>query len=154
LSPSSVSSLSDELYAPADLLHNKEYRVGFNLRIGPPIDLDVCAFTPRDRNALRSYQQQKGKEKLKGQESLPIALNLFPIESLAEEIDTWLDGIIDSGSGLPEYMDLIMRRQEHDYYSQFLEGLCSWYMESKNMVRTSPFPSAPADSVVSTVNRY
>ncbi len=146
--------MSDQLYAPADLLHNDEYRVGVNLGIGPPIDLDVCPFTPRDRNALRSYQKQKGKDKLKVQESLPIASNLFSIELLAKEIDAWLDGIIDSGHGLPEYIELILRREDHDYYSQSLGDLCSWYMESKNRVRTpSLLPSAPADSVASTVNR-
>jgi len=146
--------LSDELYAPADLSHNSEYRVLFNLGIGPPIELDVCTFVPKNRNALRSYQKQKGKDNLNVQESLPITLNLFSIESVAEDIDTWLDGIIDSGSRFPEYMDLILLRQEHHEYSQFLKALFSWYMTSKDMVRTSsPLPSALADSVVSKANR-
>lgn len=146
--------MSDELYAPGDLSYNSEHRVGFSLGIGPLIDLDVCTFTPRDRNALRSYQKQKGKDKLKVQESLPITLNLFSIESLAEEIETWLDDIIDSGPKLPEYIDLILLRPEHNEHSQYLKAIFSWYMASKNMVRSSsPLPCAPADSVASKLSR-
>lgn len=71
------------------------------------------------------------------QESLPIALNLFSVESHAEELDAWLDGIIDSDSGLPEYVSLMMLRQKEDHYSQLLEALIAWYMTSKDKVRSS-----------------
>jgi hypothetical protein len=137
LSRSSVSALTTELFAPEDLVYNSEYAVAFNLGLGPPINLDVCTFTPRDKKSLCSYQKHEGKDKLDMQESLPIVLNLFSVESHAEELDTWLDGIVDSESGLLEYVDLMMLRQKERRYSQHLEALASWYMTSKNKVRSS-----------------
>jgi len=132
LSRSSVSSLSDELYAAKDLVHDHEYSIGFSLGFGPPIDLDVCIFTPRDKKALRRYRKRGWNYYLDMRETLPITLNLFSIELLAEELDVWLDGIIDSESGLPEYVALIVLREKDHQLSQNLNALISWYIGSKN----------------------
>ena len=126
--------LTTELYAPRDLVYNHEYTVRFSLGFGPLMDLDVCTFTPRDKKALRSYQKHDGETELDVQESLPIALNLFSVESHAEELDAWLDGIIDSKSGLPEYVALMMILQKHHQLSQILKALIFWYIGSKNNV--------------------
>jgi hypothetical protein len=114
-----------------------EHIVAFNLGFGPPIDLIVCPFIPSNKKALYSYQKRKGKDKLHVQESLPIVVNLFSIESHAEEIDGWLDGIIDSEFGLLEYADLMMLRQNDHHFSLVLSALISWYLTSKNKVTSS-----------------
>jgi len=111
--------------------------VGFTLGFGPRIDLNVCAFTPREKRALRSYQKHEGKDELDIQESLPIALDLFSVESFAEELDAWLNKLIDSDSGLLEYVSLMMLRQKEDHYSQLLKAVITWYMTSKDKVRSS-----------------
>ena len=134
LSRYSVSTLTTEIYAPEDLVYNYEHTIGFNLGFGPPLDLNVCTFTPRDKKLLRSYQKCEGKAKLHVQESLPLVLNMFSIESQAEELDIWLDGIIDSECGLYEYVALIRVQQKDNYSSQVLKALISWYMASKNDV--------------------
>jgi hypothetical protein len=126
--------LATELYAPKDLVHNPEYTIGFSLGFGPLIDLDVCIFTPRDKKALRSYQKRDGEAEFNVQESLPIALNLFSIESHAEELDAWLDRIIDSEYELLEYVALRMLQQKDHQLSQVLNALISWYIVSKNHV--------------------
>jgi hypothetical protein len=126
--------LTTELYAPKDLDYNSEYVVKFTLGFGPLIKLEVCTFTPREKRALHSYQKHEGKDELDAQESLPIALNLFSIESHAEELDAWLDGIIDSDSGLHEYVSLMMLRQKEGYYSQLLQSVTAWYLTSKDKV--------------------
>lgn len=97
----------------------------------------MCPFTPRNKKALYSYQKHEGKDKLHVQESLPIVVNLFSIESVAEDLDAWLDGIIDSEFGLSEYVNLMMLRQKDHHFSQVLKALISWYMASKNKVRSS-----------------
>ncbi|KAF4625216.1 hypothetical protein G7Y89_g12953 [Cudoniella acicularis] len=132
LSRSSVSTLTTELCAPKDLVYESEHIIGFNLGFGPPIDLIVCPFIPRDKNPLYSYQKREGKDKLYVQESLPIVVNLFSIESHAEDLDAWLDGIINSEFRLSEYVDLMMLRQKDHHFSQVLKALISWYMASKN----------------------
>ena len=129
-----MSTLATDLCAPNGLSHNTEYAIDLFLSFGPPISLNVCPFTPRDNKALRSYQKHEGKDKLDVQDSLPIALNLFSVESQAEELDAWLDRIIGSKSGLPEYVDLLLRRQKGDYSAQTMKSLVSWYLTSKNMV--------------------
>jgi hypothetical protein len=97
----------------------------------------VCTFTPREKRALRSYQKHEGKDELDVQESLAIALNLFSIESHAEELDAWLDGILDSDSELLEYVSLMRRRQKEDHYSQLLQAVIAWYLTSKDKVWSS-----------------
>jgi hypothetical protein len=94
----------------------------------------VCTFTPKDKKALRSYQKHDGEAELDIQESLPIALNLFSVESYAEELDVWLDGIIDSEFGLPEYVALMILRQKDHQLSQVLKTLILWYTGSRNDV--------------------
>lgn len=126
-----------EFYAPEDLAYDVEHAVAFNLGFGPPIDLNVCPFTPRNKKALCSYQKHEGKATLSVQESLPILLNVFSIESHAEELDVWLDVIIDSEIELFEYVDLMMLRQKDAHFSRVLKAWISWYMASKNQVRSS-----------------
>jgi hypothetical protein len=126
--------LTTELYAPKDFVYNHEYTIGFNLGFGPLINLDVCTFTPKDKKALRNYQKYDGEAELCMQESLPIALNLFSVESYAEELDVWLDGILDSESGLPEYVAFMIRRQKNHQLSQVLKTLILWYIGSRNDV--------------------
>jgi hypothetical protein len=130
--------LTTELYAPKGLAYKSEHALDFNLGFGPPIHLDVCPFTPRDKEALHSYQKNKGKDTLVVQESLPIALNLFSLESHAEELDVWLDGILNSQFGLSEYVALMILRGKDSHFSHALEALTSWYMASKDRVRPSP----------------
>lgn len=130
--------LTTELYSPADIVYDHEYTVAFSLGFGPLIDLNVCTFTPRDSEALHSYQKHDGEIDLDVQKSLPIALNLFSVESHAEELDDWLDGIIDSESGFGEYITLMMLRQKDHKLSQVLKTLISWYMRSKNNVGSHP----------------
>jgi hypothetical protein len=68
------------------------------------------------------------------QESLPIVLDLFSIEYHAEEIDTWLDTIIDSKPLLSEYVNLVLLRRKRDHSAQILERLVCWYLTSQNKV--------------------
>jgi hypothetical protein len=68
------------------------------------------------------------------QESLPIALNLFSVESHAEELDVWLDEILDSESGLPEYVAFMTLRQKDHQLSLVLKTLILWYIGSRNDV--------------------
>jgi hypothetical protein len=144
LSRSSVSTLTADLYAPKDLVHNIEHTIDFTFHFGSPIRLDVCTFTPRDPTALRSYQTPEGKEDLVVQDSLPIALNLFTLELQAAEIDAWLDSLIDSESGLSEYVALMLRRHPGEHSAQILKSLVSWYLASKNEL------SEPAHQIVRT----
>jgi hypothetical protein len=72
------------------------------------------------------------------QDSLPIALNLFSIELQAEELDTWLNRIVSSKSGLFEYVDLMLRRHIGETSAQILKTLVSWYLVSKNEVSSAP----------------
>jgi len=134
LTRSSVSTLTTELYAPKDLVYNCEHIIGFSLGFGPPIDLNVCTFTPRNKTALCSYQKQDGKSQLDVQESLPIVLSLFSIESQAEELDAWLNETIDSEFRLSEYVALVMLQQKDHDFSQALKALISWYIASKKNV--------------------
>jgi hypothetical protein len=99
----------------------------------------VCAFTPRDNKAIRSYQKQQGKDKLDVQDSLPIAVNLFSIELQAADLDIWLDQILGSESRLSEYVDLMLRRQEGQQAPQILKSLVSWYLTSKEVSSLSGF---------------
>jgi hypothetical protein len=104
----------------------------------------VCAFTPRDNKAIRSYQKQQDKDKLDVQDSLPITVNLFSVELQAEELDTWLDQIVGSKSRLSEYVDLMLRRQEGQQAPQILKSLVSWYRTSKEVSSLSSFLYIPA----------
>ncbi|KAH8748070.1 hypothetical protein BGZ57DRAFT_152342 [Hyaloscypha finlandica] len=132
LSRSSVSTLTTELYAPEGLAYESEHALTFDLGFGPPIPLDVCPFTPIDNTALRSYQKHEGKDTLVVQESLPIALNLFSLESHAEDLDIWLDKIIDSEYWLPQYVALMIHQEKDSHFSHALSGLISWYMGSED----------------------
>ena len=129
--------MTTELCAPEALAYDFEHAVALNLGFGPPIDLNVCPFTPRDKNALCTYQKHEGQNTLVVQESLPIVLNVFSVESHAEELDVWLDGIIDSEFWLLEYVDLMMLRQKDAHLSHVLKAFVSWYMTSKDQVRSS-----------------
>jgi hypothetical protein len=137
LSRSSVSTFATELFDPNRLIYDSEHGVDFSLGFGPPIRLNVCTITPRDTEALRSYQRYDSKDTLHVQDSLPISLNLFSVESHAAELDAWLDGIIDSKSGLLEYVDLMLLLQKEHFSAQILRTLVSWYITSKNKVRPS-----------------
>ena len=108
-----------------------------SFHFGPPIELDVCTFTPRDKKFLRSYQKLQGKDSLVVQDSLPIALNLLSLELQAAELDTWLERIVSSKSSLTEYVDLMLRRQKGQLSPQILKSLVSWYLTSKNKVSSS-----------------
>jgi len=129
--------LTTELYAPKGLAYESEHALAFDLGFGPPIHLDVCPFTTRDKKALRSYQKHEGKDTLVVQESLPIALNLFSLESHAEELDLWLDGILNSESWLLEYVALMILREKDSHFSHVLKALISWYIASMDRVRSS-----------------
>jgi len=132
--------LTTELYAPEGLAYESEHALTFDLGFGPPIPLDVCPFTPIDNTALRSYQKHEGKDTLVVQESLPIALNLFSLESHAEDLDIWLDKIIDSEYWLPQYVALMIDQEKDSHFSHALSALISWYMASEDQVRlSSPF---------------
>jgi hypothetical protein len=129
--------LTTELYAPNGLAYESEHALAFGFGFGPPIHLDVCPFTPRDKTALRSYQKHEGKDTLVVQDSLPIALNLFLLESYAEELDIWLDEIINSEFGLPEYVALMIQQEKDSHFSHALSVLISWYIGSEDRVRLS-----------------
>lgn len=117
----------------------------------------VCTFTPRNKKDLQSYQKHQGEDKLHVQESLPIVLNLFSVDYHAEELDTWLDRIIDSEFGLQEYIELMQRRQNEHLSVQILRCLVAWYSTSKNKVRSLSdyleFPYTVQSSYVGCVNR-
>ena len=139
--------MTTELYAPKGLAYESEHALAFDLGFGPPIHLDVCPFTPIDKAGLHSYQKHEGKDTLVVQDSLPIALNLFSLESHAEELDIWLDGIIDSEFGLPEYVALMIHQEKDSHFSHALSALISWYMASEDQVRlSSPFLHVSAES--------
>ena len=129
--------MTTELYAPEGLAYESEHALTFNLGFGPPIDLDVCPFTPIDNTALRSYQKHEGKDTLFVQESLPIALNLFSLESHAQDLDIWLDEIINSEFWLPDYVALMINQEKDSHCSHALSGLISWFMGSEARVRLS-----------------
>jgi hypothetical protein len=98
LSATSVSDLAVQLCAPNSFIHTSEYPADFSLGFGPHIRLDVSPFDPRDKQSLRSFQKRDGNDNLDVVNSLPIALNLVSLESTAEILNDWLDGIINSPS--------------------------------------------------------
>jgi hypothetical protein len=145
LSRTSLSSFTDDIYAPNNLIHDTEYSIHFSFPIGPPIILDVCAFTPRDYKAIRSYQKQQGKDKLDVQDSLPIAVNLFDLELQAADLDRWLDRIVGSKSRLSEYVDVMLLRHPGQPSPQILKALVSWYQTFRKEVSSlSSFLQIPA----------
>jgi hypothetical protein len=83
---------------------------------------------------LRSFRRRKGKDELDVQDSLPIALALFSIESTAESIDEWLDGIVDSHSHLSEYLDIMMERHKRSLSVEILQVVVSWFLETRSEV--------------------
>ncbi|KAH8656008.1 hypothetical protein BGZ60DRAFT_146661 [Tricladium varicosporioides] len=134
LSPSSLSNFTSKLIAPNGLAYNFEYTIDLTLGFGPTMTHNVCAFAPRNGEELQSYQKHQGEDELYVQGSLPIVLNLFSLDSHAEELDAWLDGIIDSELGLQEYIELMQRRQNEHLFIEVLRCLAAWYSTSKNKV--------------------
>ncbi|KAF8860621.1 hypothetical protein BDZ45DRAFT_724367 [Acephala macrosclerotiorum] len=132
LSYDSLSTFTEELIAPDGLAYNSEYDIDFSLGFGGVFRYKVCTFTPRNKNALQSYRKRQGEDELCVQESLPIALNLFCLQSHAEELDVRLDQIIDSESGLEEYVDLMQRRKDEGLNVEILRCIVEWYLTFKN----------------------
>jgi len=83
---------------------------------------------------LRSFRKRKGEDKLDVQDSLPIALDLFSIESTAESIDEWLNRIVDSHSHLSEYLDIMMERHKRSLSVEILQVVVSWFLETRSEV--------------------
>lgn len=131
----SVSTLTAELCAPQGFVYNYEYAIGLRLGFGPPLQINVRTFTPRDKRLLNSYLTYEGDAELYVQESLPLILKLFSIESQAKELDMWLDGVIHSETMLSEYLAFMITRLYDSYISQGLIAMISWYVASKNKVR-------------------
>lgn len=129
--------MSAELCTANSLTHTLEYPINLSLGFGPHISLQVFPFVPKNKEALRSFQKREGKDKLDVQDSLPIALDLFSIESTAETIDDWLDGIVDSPSDLSEYLNLMMERHKRNLSVEILQVVVSWFLETRSEVRFS-----------------
>lgn len=136
LSEASVSALTAQLCGPNGPIYGSEYDVYFSLGFGPHICLPVTPFSSKDKEGLRSFQKQAGNDKLDVNDSLPIALNLFSVESTAETLDVWLDGIVDSNSYLSEYMNLMMGRHTGNLSAKNLQEVVSWFLEPGNKVGT------------------
>jgi hypothetical protein len=132
--------LSAELCTANSLTHTLEYPINLSLGFGPHISLQVFPFVPKSKEALRSFRKREGKDKLDVQDSLPIALDLFSIESTAETLDDWLDGIVDSPSDLSEYLNLMMERHKRNLSVEILQVVVSWFLETRSEVRFSPSP--------------
>lgn len=97
----------------------------------------MCPIIPRDNETMRNDQEHRGKAKFDMKDSLPIVLDLFSIESSAEQLDDWLEKIIDSRSDLSGYVKLITRRQKGNLSAQILEVLVSWFLTSESKVGSS-----------------
>ncbi|KAF4622682.1 hypothetical protein G7Y89_g14343 [Cudoniella acicularis] len=132
LSLDSLSTFTADLIAPGSLAYSSEYPIFLYLGFGPAVSLQVCTFTTKNKKDLQSYQKRQGEEKLHVQESLPIMLNIFPVESHAGDLDAWLDQIIDSESELQEYVELMQRRHKKHLSVDILRCLVAWYSISKN----------------------
>ncbi|KUJ17125.1 uncharacterized protein LY89DRAFT_718796 [Mollisia scopiformis] len=132
LTINSLDIFQRELIAPNSLNQLAEYAIDLSLGFGPPIPYQVCAFIPNKKEALRSFQKFKDDEPLHMQESLPIVVNLFEAESHAGDIDAWLETLIDSESGLREYVELVERKKKGDPAVKILRCIVQWYQASKN----------------------
>ena len=136
LSEASVSALTAQLCGPNGPIYESEYDVSFWLGFGPHICLRVTPFSPKDKEGMRSFQKHAGNDRLDVSHSLPIALNLFSVESTAETLDDWLDGILDSHSHLSEYVNLMMGRHTGSLSARILQEVVSWFLEPGNKVGT------------------
>jgi hypothetical protein len=132
LSATSVSAFSAQLWGQNT--PTTEHPIDFSLGFGPHICLEVTPFVPRDTQYLRSFQKKEGYDKLDVQGSLPIALNLFSIESTAEILDAWLNGIINSRFDLLEYANFILERHKGNISANVLQSVVSWFLRARNKV--------------------
>jgi hypothetical protein len=123
--------LTVQVCAPNSFVHASEYLVDFSLGFGPHIQLEVSTFDPRDKENLQSFQKRDGKDKLNVVDSLPIAINLFSVESTAEDLNAWLDGIIDSPFELSEYAYFMLKLQRRSLSAQVLQAVVSWSTSRK-----------------------
>jgi hypothetical protein len=92
----------------------------------------LLAWLPEAEATTHIDYERKNMVEIQG--LLPIALDLFSIESQAEEIDTWLNTVIDSEILLSEYVDLMAFRQNENYSFQVLEYIFSWYITFQTKV--------------------
>lgn len=129
--------MSAELCAANSITHTLEDHINLSLGFGQHISLEVFAFVPKNKEALRSFRKRKGEDKLDVQNSLSIALDLFSIESMAETLDDWLNGIVDSRSDLTEYLNLMMERHKRNLSVEILQVVVSWFLETRSEVRFS-----------------
>jgi hypothetical protein len=129
--------LSTELCTADSLTHTLEYPINLSLGFGPHISLNVFPFVPKSKTALRSFRRREGKDKLDVQDSLPIALGLFSIESTAETLDDWLDRFVDSHSDLSDYVNIMMGRHKRNLSVEILQVVVSWFLETRSEVRPS-----------------
>ncbi|KAH7305088.1 hypothetical protein BKA65DRAFT_521097 [Rhexocercosporidium sp. MPI-PUGE-AT-0058] len=137
LSAASVSALSAELCTANRLTDPLEYPISLSLGFGQHISLQVIPFVPKSKEALRSFQKREGQDKLDVQDSLPIALDLLSIESTAETLDDWLDGILDSRVDLLEYVNLMMERHKRNLSVEILQVVVSWFLETRSELSDS-----------------
>lgn len=128
----SVSAFTAQICAPNTYIDPSEHPVSISLGFGPDVCFQVSPFIPKDKQALWSFQKHEGDDTLHVQDSLPIALNCFSVESTAETLDDWLDKIVNSQPYLSEYVDLMMELHSHNLSAKILQEGVSWFLKNSS----------------------
>jgi hypothetical protein len=127
LSRDAVIALTNDLGASS---LTGDHPIQYNFGFGPLLPLRISTFTPRSSAALRSFRKTPYSNTLISEESLPVGLDVFSLESSAGDINLWLENLLNSREHLKDYVHLFLRRQKRSHSAQMIEVLIAWYLDS------------------------